>query len=108
MSRDEFLAALATLVGGGRGMLSRASRLYGFSTSTLMAIDGGRRPVPARYAEAVGQALADADKVGGWLARVTPRLESVLSDAEAAGGQTDAVVAAIAAWAALRLVRAHQ
>ena len=106
MSREEFLAAAAALVGGGNGMLSRLARSYGFSRSTVAAISQGHRPVPARYAEVLSEALAQADQAGGLLRVVAPRLESALREAEAAGGSRVQALAAIASWAALRLTGA--
>jgi hypothetical protein len=81
------------------------NRFLGFSVSTVKAIKSGVRPVPAGYAVAVTQALAEADRLGGCFRVIAPRLEGVLRDAAASGCDAQAATAAIAAWAALRLSR---
>ena len=103
MTQDEFLAALASLVGGGNGMLNRGAATLGLSRHTLAAISRHTRPVPARYAEVIRRALADADRSGRCLSFRAPRLELALRDAERGGWSRDSALAAMAAWAALRL-----
>ena len=107
MTAADFLAACAVLVGDGRGMLRRVRRMFGFSESTLRAIEAGRRPVPERYAAAVREAVAEADRAGGCVRVVAPALERVMHDAEAVGCDERAACAAIAAWAALRLAHSR-
>lgn len=103
MTGPEFEAAGKALVGPGRGWQTRVANTCGLNKGTIGAIMAGTRPVPERYAVALAAALAEADRVGRFVAFFAPRLENALREARSIGCERDAGLAAIAAWAALRL-----
>lgn len=103
MTGPEFEAAAKALVGSGRGWQTRVANTCGLNKGTIGSIMAGVRPVPARYAVAVEAALVEADRVGRFVAFFSPRLENALREARSIGCERDAGLAAIAAWAALRL-----
>lgn len=103
MPGPEFIARVAALVGSERGTLVRGAALLGVSYPVLRNVAAGLKRVPPPYVVRLRRAEAEAEKRGGLVPVLSPRLQAAVDAAVRAGASESDALAAVAAWAALRL-----